>query len=236
MENYYDRFRVVPEEAKKTIGGGKLKGMTDINPMWRIKMLTEAFGPCGIGWYYTTDKEWIEPVGEEICAFVDISLYIEVDGIWSKPIKGTGGSKLAAMEKSGIYASDECYKMATTDALSVACKMLGMGADVYWDKDRTKYSGRDDEMVKAATFDEKKTKQNKPDSNPVINEEGDRADAVENLQRFAPSRAEMVKCVNRFYPEGSEKRNQLFGCWKIKSLDDATIPMLMVVWNKYGGK
>ncbi|HCC35130.1 MAG TPA: hypothetical protein DEQ02_05645 [Ruminococcaceae bacterium] len=37
--------------------------------------------------------------------------------------------------------SDECFKMALTDAISVSCKALGFGADVYWDKDRTKYSG-----------------------------------------------------------------------------------------------
>ena len=29
--------------------------------------------------------------------------------------------------------------MALTDAISVACKALGFGANVYWDKDRTKY-------------------------------------------------------------------------------------------------
>ena len=45
----YEKFRVVPNEAKKTITAGRLKGKTDINPMWRIKALTEAFGPCGIG-------------------------------------------------------------------------------------------------------------------------------------------------------------------------------------------
>ena len=39
----YDKFRQVPETAKKNIGGGRLKGMTDINPMWRIKTLTEEF-------------------------------------------------------------------------------------------------------------------------------------------------------------------------------------------------
>lgn len=49
----------------------------------------------------------------------------------------------ASKEKSGIYVSDECYKMATTDAISVACKQLGIGADVYWDSDRTKYNKRD---------------------------------------------------------------------------------------------
>lgn len=46
---------------------------------------------------------------------------------------------LASKEKSGIYVSDECYKMATTDAISVACKQLGIGADVYWESDASKY-------------------------------------------------------------------------------------------------
>lgn len=46
----------------------------------------------------------------------------------------------AAKEKAGIHVSDECYKMATTDALSVACKQLGIGADVYFEKDKTKYT------------------------------------------------------------------------------------------------
>ena len=55
------------------------------------------------------------------------------------PIAGTGGSMFAARQKDGVYVSDECYKMASTDAISVACKQLGIGADVYWDADRTKY-------------------------------------------------------------------------------------------------
>lgn len=136
----YDKIRQVPGEAKKTINAGRLKGMTDINPMWRIKVLTEQFGICGIGWYYEVTKQWIEEVGEERVACVNINLYIKVNDEWSKPIFGTGGSKLSTMESKGVYVSDECYKMATTDAISVACKSLGMGADVYWNKDRTKYS------------------------------------------------------------------------------------------------
>ena len=36
--------------------------------------------------------------------------------------------------------SDECFKMALTDAISVAAKAIGVAADVYWQKDRTKYS------------------------------------------------------------------------------------------------
>lgn len=136
----YEKVRSVPDSAKKTIKGGRTSGMTDINPMWRIKVLTEQFGPCGIGWYYIPTNKWLETSGNEIAAFVDIELYVKVDGEWSKPIPGNGGSMFASKEKSGIYVSDECYKMATTDAISVACKQLGIGADVYWDSDRTKYN------------------------------------------------------------------------------------------------
>ena len=135
----YNRVRVVPEEAKKPIKGGRLDGMTDINPMWRIKVLTSEYGPCGIGWFYKPVKKWTEQAGGETVAFVDIELFIKVDGEWSQPICGTGGSKLSQNERNGLFVSDECYKMATTDAISVACKQLGIGADVYFGADRTKY-------------------------------------------------------------------------------------------------
>ena len=136
----YNAVRVVPTEAKRSITGGRLKGKTEINPMWRIKTLTDQFGPCGIGWYYEATKQWLEPSGNEVAAFVNINLYIKVAGEWSKPIPGVGGAMFVENQKSGEYVSDECYKMATTDAISVACKQLGIGADVYWDADKTKYT------------------------------------------------------------------------------------------------
>lgn len=136
----YNEVRTVPTEAKRSITGGRLKGKTEINPMWRIKTLTDQFGPCGIGWYYEVTKQWLEPSGNEVAAFVNINLYIKVAGEWSKPISGVGGAMFVENQKSGAYVSDECYKMATTDAISVACKQLGIGADVYWDADKTKYT------------------------------------------------------------------------------------------------
>lgn len=138
----YDAVRAVPEEAKRAITAGRLKGKTDINPMWRIKALTEQFGPCGDGWGYTIDRLWIEEGAKgEKCAFALISLwYRREDGTRSEPVIGIGGNMLVANEKNGLYTSDECYKMALTDAISVACKALGFGADVYWGADRTKYT------------------------------------------------------------------------------------------------
>ena len=139
----YNTVREVPPEAKKNIAGGRLKGMTDINPMWRIKKLTEVFGVCGIGWKYEIVDRWIETAmaKDEITANIIINLYIKAEnGEWSEPIPGIGGSMLVASETKGLYVNDECYKMALTDAISVASKALGMGADVYWDKDTTKYN------------------------------------------------------------------------------------------------
>ena len=138
----YDAVRAVPEEAKRAITAGRLKGKTDINPMWRIKALTELFGPCGDGWGYTIDRLWIEEGAKgEKCANAMISLWYRLeDGKKSEPIVGIGGNMLVANEKNGLYTSDECYKMALTDAISVACKALGFGADVYWSADRTKYT------------------------------------------------------------------------------------------------
>lgn len=136
----YNAVREVPDRAKRPILAGRLKGKTDINPMWRIKALTEQFGPCGVGWKYTIDRQWIEAgAGGEQSAFCNISLYIKSGDAWSDAIPGTGGSAFIASERNGLYTSDECYKMALTDAISVACKALGFGADVYWEADRTKY-------------------------------------------------------------------------------------------------
>lgn len=136
----YNAVKKVPKEAQRPITGGRLKGKTEINPMWRIKALTEQFGPCGIGWYYDVVRQWLEPSGTEVAAFVNILLYIRVGDEWSKPIPGVGGAMFVEQQKSGAYVSDECYKMATTDAISVACKQLGIGADVYWEADKTKYT------------------------------------------------------------------------------------------------
>lgn len=140
----YNRARTVPGDAKKPIQAGRLKGMTDINPMYRIKRLTEIFGPCGVGWWYEiTDKRIIDdPITNQRAAFVDILLfYIDpFSGEPSNGIPGTGGAAFVSQERNGAYLSDECFKMALTDALSVVCKALGVAADVYWEKDQTKYT------------------------------------------------------------------------------------------------
>lgn len=133
----YNKLKVVPQEAIKPILNGRLKGKSDINPMWRIKTMTEHFGVCGIGWKYVITKQWTETYGTETKAYCNIDLFVKVDDKWSDAIQGTGGSSEVTMERNGSYVSDECYKMALTDALSVAMKALGVGADIYFEKGKS---------------------------------------------------------------------------------------------------
>lgn len=143
----FKAFEKTPEEAKKPIEAGRLKGFTDINPMWRFKRLTEVFGPVGIGWKYViTDKQIIPGADGVVSAFLDILLFYKHNGEWSEGIPGTGGSSFVAKERNGLYTSDECFKMALSDAIGTACKALGMSADIYFSKDRSKYTGASEEI------------------------------------------------------------------------------------------
>lgn len=130
----YNAVRKPPADALRPITSGRLKGKSDINPMWRIQALTEQFGPVGFGWYYET-SHWLEPgANGEVAAFCSVRLYVRRGEEWSKPIYGVGGSMLVSKEQKGLHTNDECYKMALTDAIGVACKALGFAADVYWEK------------------------------------------------------------------------------------------------------
>jgi len=134
---YWEKVSEVPKNMLREIKAGRLKGKSDINPAWRMEAMTSVLGPCGLGWKYTVDKIWTDPGPEgSVMVFVQISLCIACNERWSAPIPGIGGSHLISKEKSGLHGNDEGYKMALTDALSVAMKAIGVGAKVYqglWD-------------------------------------------------------------------------------------------------------
>lgn len=139
----YNELREVPKEAQKQFNNGKFSG-TDINPMWRIKKLTETFGAAGLGWYTEVVYRHIQEAPDgTICTFIGINLFVKYGEEWSKPIYGEGGNTFATKTKSGyLSVTDEAFKMAYTDALSNATKALGLGADVWFERDKqhsTKY-------------------------------------------------------------------------------------------------
>ena len=134
----YNALREVPKEAQKPFNNGRFNG-TDINPMWRIKKMTETFGPCGIGWYFGEPKFDVRVDGGVTTVHCTLPLYIKDNGEWSAPIFGVGGNTLMTA-KGGV--SDEAYKMAYTDAQSNATKLIGLGGDIWFANDRTKYTAK----------------------------------------------------------------------------------------------
>lgn len=189
---YYNRLKVVPPEALRIIQSGRLRGKSDINPMWRIKTMTENFGICGIGWKYVITKQWTETFGSEVKAYCNIDLFIKVNGEWSDAIQGTGGSSEVTMESKGAYVSDECYKMALTDALSVAMKALGVAADVYFEKGKylidhdSKYDLVDSQAAQQAAQTQQQSQATAQPAQPQYHPDN-LAEALEMVKR----------CVNR---------------------------------------
>ncbi len=142
MENMelWNKVKQPPPEALKRISGGRLNNMTDIKPQWRYEIMTEVFGPCGENWRYDIKELWNVPLEDgQILAFalVDVFYRTKTTGAtYSSAVPGIGGSKLVQKESSGLFANDEGYKMAVTDAISTALQKIGVGADVYagrWD-------------------------------------------------------------------------------------------------------
>lgn len=151
MDARYNAMKKPPVEILKKIEGGNLKGMSDINPQWRIEVMTEQFGLCGIGWRYEiVSTSTVECSNGEILLFMRINLYVKDGEAWSNPIPGYGGDKIVEKNKNGLIPNDEAYKMVLTDALGNAMKNIGVAADVYrglWDSKYSRWKGCTDDIT-----------------------------------------------------------------------------------------
>jgi hypothetical protein len=212
----YEQARLVPKSAIKPIVNGRLKGKSDINPVYRIKRMTEIFGPCGIGWRYEIVKQWLETYGNEVKAFTHINLYIKWDGVWSEAIPGIGGAAFVSMESKGAYVSDECYKMSLTDALSVSMKALGIAADIYYSKDGnnanpgdSKY--RDGTINSAAERVERDAQRNETESKAVDEIRG--AETIESVSAiykgYQKTNPDICRKGGALYTAAMERANEL---------------------------
>ena len=131
IDKRYSQNSTVPPYALKKISGGRLNGMSDISPQWRIQSLTEIYGLCGIGWKVEIVERWVDEYDVQKSANTMVNLYVKDGDQWSEPIPGVGGSMIVAKENNGMYFTDEAWKMSYTDALSVCCKLVGIASDVY---------------------------------------------------------------------------------------------------------
>ena len=181
----YKQVSSVPEDAQKPFESSWGKKLTEINGMWRIQKLTELFGPCGEGWFTeVTRQERVDFPNGEICVFTDINLYLKdtKTGRWSKPIRGTGGNRLVLKNADGLFIDDEAYKKAYTDALGIACKALGFGADIYWGRNDSKY----DSGTATTASPSAKASDSKPET-AAAPQKTETTDSVKGLPELSPS-------------------------------------------------
>lgn len=181
----YRQVSSVPEDAQKPFESSWGKKLTEINGMWRIQKLTELFGPCGEGWFTeVTRQERVDFPNGEVCVFTDINLYLKdtKTGRWSKPIRGTGGNRLVLKNADGLFIDDEAYKKAYTDALGIACKALGFGADIYWGRNDSKY----DSGTATTASPSAKASESKPET-AAAPQKTETTDSVKGLPELSPS-------------------------------------------------
>lgn len=232
MENMeiYKKVQSVPQTAQKPIQAGRLRGKTDINPMWRIKTLTEVFGAAGFGWYYDIVKQWTENgANGEISAFCNINLYVKNGDEWSKPIQGTGGASYIAAEKNGLYTSDECFKMALTDAISVACKALGVGADIYWNADSdNKYTNGYNNAPQTNTQPVQQAQ-----SGARVNGQARTQNAA---QRNTAASQTVIETITRLIAETNTDTTKFLAFFKVNAVQDLTAEQAKKAYNMLQSK
>lgn len=161
VEEKWNAVKTVPKEYLSKIDIGALKGKSNINPQWRIKVMTEVYGLCGVGWRYeVTEKDFHEnPQTGEKLIFLGVSVYVKDGKTWSNGIVGYGGEFILQKNKHGLVCNDEAYKMCLTDALGNALKNLGVASEIYEGEMATKYQRQAEEykesMMKKINTEEK---------------------------------------------------------------------------------
>ena len=165
--DYWNKVKQPPQNALKRIEFGYLKGKSDINPQWRLMAMTQAFGTVGHGWTYRIVRTWSENGSDgAVMCFAEVAVKTKIDGEWGEEFYGIGGSEIIEVAKVKPKSNDEGYKKATTDALGVAFKAVGVAADIYFGNyDGSKYlydiqSAYHDEDELAQNFEKAKERIN----------------------------------------------------------------------------
>ena len=107
------------------------KRITTIDPMYQIQMMTDLFGPVGLGWKYKVDYKYIDGL-----VFAEVTIkYFTNEWHEYGPV-----CSVQNLSKKNGNLDDEAPKKAMTDAMTKAFSHLGMSADVFLGKfDDSKY-------------------------------------------------------------------------------------------------
>lgn len=140
-----------PEFTKPLPGYGGKK-LTTIDPMYQIQMMTDLFGPVGIGWKYKVDYKYIDGL-----VFAEVTIkYFTNEWHEYGPV-----CSVQNLSKKNGGLDDEAPKKAMTDAMTKAFSHLGMSADVFLGKfDDSKYVEDLKKEFSTKTIEIPKEKQN----------------------------------------------------------------------------
>ena len=118
--NLWNSVCTTPAEyLKQFTRSGGFSGKS-IDPVYRIRKLTEMFGPVGKGWRFVVSKRW----SENNCVYVSGHIWYKIGDEQCETCEHTGGTEIGR-------TPDEAYKMSETDALGKCALDIGIAADVY---------------------------------------------------------------------------------------------------------
>lgn len=140
--------RTDPKATKPFQRPGGFRG-TQIDPVWRVLMMTETFGPVGLGWGHE-QLEWT--IAERMVFICCRVWYIDPD-TQTKCFTGPqwGGTELIRKNKDGTERpDDEAFKMSITDAVGKCMVQIGLAADIYMGQfDDSKYRDESEAIYSA---------------------------------------------------------------------------------------
>ncbi len=114
-----------PKFLKKISFGAR--SFTAIDPHYQIKSVTEAFGPVGKGWGWTSSMDYVPMANGDTAVIAHIEVW---HGDRSNSYGPFSGCRKFFDNKKGRIAED-APKMAVTDGLTKAISHLGFNADVF---------------------------------------------------------------------------------------------------------
>lgn len=133
-----------PKYLKKVSFGSR--SFTAIDPQYQVRLMTEEFGPIGIGWGWDSKLEHITVSNGDVVVMAHVSVWL---GNQSQRWGDFVGCRKFFDAAKGRLAED-APKMAVTDGLTKAVSHVGCNADVFLgEMDGNKYAADSGDAGKA---------------------------------------------------------------------------------------
>ena len=124
-----------PRYLKKVNFGSR--SFTAIDPQYQVRMMTEQFGPIGLGWGWNAETEVVHMSNGDSAVLAHVTVWHTDNQHAFGPF--TGCRKFFDVKKDRM--AEDAPKMAITDGLTKALSHIGCNADVFLgEMDGNKYA------------------------------------------------------------------------------------------------